>query len=591
MKKRIVSIILTLSMVIVVFIAPVHATNSVDGIGYDSMLDAESGSFWVQRYNNRFNMFQRVVELLGLVEDEGFFEGISGANLPEKYLNWLVSSVGFGEVEESVALASCRNLTQRLNNGVPANLTTKLQYNNQIRVIIQRFDEVSQDVATLLGYSRFYVSLRYDDSRGVYRPYENTSGHWVTDSFGRFICYKPAYGSNLDSYADSWVHSAAFDTYLMNGQRQFHMTTKAALEAMANQLGGGAFLYHWREYWVIADKFKANSSGYPIRCDYNGNAYACWYDDNSVAVNKPQTITEVTNPDDGGDVPTITENNNQLNLDLTSFIVNLPDGDFVVGDAYYDYSNKSYTFNAYTYNITNNYYTYNISYSWTYHVNYTSVTYIGQSEEYDKTYEFYYQLPDGRSSADLTAEELEQLNLSVDVINYGRSADDTRLRSLYHFDGNTDDSSYWNYATSFQWNKGASLTYMESGNFNGALYLDETEHDFSLTLPSALGTYDFTLQFRIYQSYTEVPQLDSYIKNGNYMLLQFNGSQILNGSGTVLASMPVGSWNEIALIRDNGVLRYYLNGVQLGTVSDSNPYSKTLVFHFGSAQQTYKELD
>lgn len=302
------------------------------------------------------------------------------------------------------------------------------------------------------------------------------------------------------------------------------------------------------------------------------------------------TGTEQTVSDNTGNGDTNLTIGDVLLLDaLNKFIVS-PEGDInFIDNVTFDQSSKTYNF------TTNNEYNYydnrSWSYSWTYHINYTSITYIGQSEEYDKSYEFYYELPDGRSSADLTAEELEQLNLAVDVINYGRSADDTRLRSLYHFDGNTDDASYWNYCTAFTWNQGASLTYLESGNFNGALYLDETDHDFTLTLPSALGSNDFTLQFRYYQSATAAPQNDSYIRFGSTDLMRFNGSQILNGSGTVLSSMPIGTWNELAIIRESGTVRYYLNGVQLGTVSNSTAFTAAVTFHFGSSQQTYKELD
>lgn len=313
-----------------------------------------------------------------------------------------------------------------------------------------------------------------------------------------------------------------------------------------------------------------------------------------------QTVTGVTDNSDA-----LGSSDTQLNLNLgdimmldalNKFVVS-PDGDInFIDNVTFDMSSKTYKFadtvNYYYYD--NRSYTWN--YEWTYHINYTSVTYIGQSEEYDKHYEFYYELPDGRSSADLTAEELEQLNLSVDVLNYGRSADDVRLRSLYHFDGTTHDASYWNYAADFIWNTGASLTYMESGNFNGALYLDETEHDFTIKLPSSLGSGGFTVQWRMYQSYTAAPQLDSYVTMGA-KLLQFNGSQILDRSGTVLASMPIGSWNEIAIIRedDASALRYYLNGIQIGTDSDSSvssaSYGPFIQFHFGADQQTYKQLD
>lgn len=225
-------------------------------------------------------------------------------------------------------------------------------------------------------------------------------------------------------------------------------------------------------------------------------------------------------------------------------------------------------------------------------INYTSITYIGTTEEYNKYYEVYYTLPDGRDSADLTAEELEQLNVSVDVIPYGRSADDTSLRSLYHFDGDTRDSSYWNYCTDFTWNTGASLTYMDAGVFEGALYLDETEHDFTLTLPSSLSSTDgFTLQFRYYQSYTAAPQTDSYITIGTVTPLKFNGGYFLNGSGTKLAATPIGSWNEVAIILDDGTLYFYLNGVCIGSSTFSGSLSNQIQFHFGADQQTYKYLD
>ena len=257
----------------------------------------------------------------------------------------------------------------------------------------------------------------------------------------------------------------------------------------------------------------------------------------------------------------------------------------IIDGVIYDESTKTYyidSHDSYTTNIYN-YYTYQ------YYINYTSITYIGTTEEYDKHYEVYYKLPDGRSSADPTAEELEQLNVSIDVINYGRSADDVSLRSLYHFDGDTDDASYWNYCTEFTWNKGASLTYMDEGTFNGSLYLDETEHDFTFTMPSGLMR-DFTLQFRFYQSATAAPQTDSYIKLGSTTVMQFDGANIKNGSGTTLSAMPIGSWNELALIRDSGTLYYYLNGVKIGSVSQGIAWDK-LTFHFGSGQQTFKKLD
>lgn len=279
-----------------------------------------------------------------------------------------------------------------------------------------------------------------------------------------------------------------------------------------------------------------------------------------------------------------------VGVDLGSLIGNLPtDSNVIFNGCTYDESTKTYYYHTEVpITIDNRQYYY---FTYNYHINYTSITYIGTTEEYDKHYEVYYKLPDGRSSADLTAEELEQLNLSIDVINYGRSADDVSLRSLYHFDGDTDDSSYWNYCTGFTWNKGASLTYMDEGSFGGSLYLDETEHDFTLTLPSGLSSLDFTLQFRYYQSATAAPQADSYINLGSIAVLKLDGANIKNGSGTTLSAMPIGSWNELALIRDGGTLYYYLNGVCIGNAAISSALSDKITFHFGSSQQTFKKLD
>lgn len=328
-----------------------------------------------------------------------------------------------------------------------------------------------------------------------------------------------------------------------------------------------------------------NSAGTQFYATPSGLAYAYMPTDESASGSDRPTDSVIEVGGDGSK-NTVTVDGDNTKIDIENGIFTGLDGTLqIIDGVIYDESTKTYyidSHDSYTTNIYN-YYTYQ------YYINYTSITYIGYTEQYDKHYEVYYKLPDGRSSADLTAEELEQLNLSIDVINYGRSADDVSLRSLYHFDGDTDDESYWNYCTAFTWNKGASLTYMDEGTFGGSLYLDETEHDFTFTMPSGL-TGDFTLQFRYYQSATAAPQTDSYIKLGSTTVMQFDGANIKNGSGTTLSAMPIGSWNELALIRDSGTLYYYLNGVKIGSVSQGIAWDK-LTFHFGSGQQTFKKLD
>ena len=328
-----------------------------------------------------------------------------------------------------------------------------------------------------------------------------------------------------------------------------------------------------------------NSAGTQFYATPSGLAYACMPTDESASGSDRPTDSVIEVGGDGSE-NTVTVDGDNTKIDIENGIFTGLDGTLqIIDGVIYDESTKTYyidSHDSYTTNIYN-YYTYQ------YYINYTSITYIGYTEQYDKHYEVYYKLPDGRSSADLTAEELEQLNLSIDVINYGRSADDVSLRSLYHFDGDTDDSSYWNYCTGFTWNKGASLTYMDEGTFGGSLYLDETEHDFTLTMPSGLMG-DFTLQFRYYQSATAAPQTDSYLNLGSTAALKLDGANIKNGSGTTLSAMPIGSWNELALICDGGTLYYYLNGVKIGSAASATVFDK-ITFHFGSSQQTFKKLD
>ena len=406
------------------------------------------------------------------------------------------------------------------------------------------------------------------------------------------VCYfvepEQAEGETAATLGGKWVDAA-----FRGGVPGLHLYSyRSTLETVADRLcdlgetcGVQSWTYKNEKYWYILKE-----RGSSVYADKQGRPYVV-RQSSDYAVDKNQNYYAPGK--DSGDTF------NQQLVDLLTGVLNAPRGDSVTqGDnslyledgAIYNPDNRTYSFTATnSFNTTNNYY-YTYNYHYEYHINYTSVTYIGTTAEYDQIYEYYYELPDGRSSADLTAAELLALNTEVDVVPYVRSTDNTALRALYHFDGNTRDASYWNYLTSFDWATGASITYMESPSpFGGYLYLDETEHDFAITLPSGLGSQDFTLQFRLYQKATVTPQDDSYISFGSAQVLKFDGGDFnFNGSDHL---MPVGTWNEFTILRDSGILRLYLNGV----IVDSYPYSvalsKTITFHFGSAQQTTKGLD
>lgn len=293
------------------------------------------------------------------------------------------------------------------------------------------------------------------------------------------------------------------------------------------------------------------------------------------------------------------EDNSKV-LDLTNGKLTLVDElgslfELNIDDVSFDFDNRSYTVNAYDIKQTNNYYEYNYyTYNIQYTYNNTYVTYIGSTAEYQpKEWVLYYELPDGRSSADLTEEDIAGLSFQFnDVVNYKRSATDTSLRALYHFDGNTNDSSYWSTQGDFTWNTGASITYMESNAFNGALYLDEKTHDFTITLPSNIGSGDFSLQWRYYQnSATTSTNMDNYLTIGGQKLLQWSEHALYNGSGTKVGDLSVGTWQELALVRNKGTLHIYHNGVKLASVALSSVLTNQIVFHLGPASKAYAMLD
>lgn len=100
-------------------------------------------------------------------------------------------------------------------------------------------------------------------------------------------------------------------------------------------------------------------------------------------------------------------------------------GDTSYGDLIYspDLSTYYYHTENYTYEITNNY-------------NYTHINYYmpGADTPFQQA-NYYYELPDGRNSATLTASEIMGLSTGFDVVNYTQVASDPFQKALFHFDG------------------------------------------------------------------------------------------------------------------------------------------------------------
>lgn len=520
----------------------------------------------VEAWNNKFGPFL-LTGVIGSVAQAGFWSSTDS----------LFSVVGVGPLNSSGSLVSVVSSLDKRYNSASASFE---------RWFTQGF----------LGlFTVGNIVTKFDSSRGVYRPYNKGAGLWMVNSKGHFPYFDPSASSASSGPGGQWLRTDQCKT-------NYNVLSEAALLDLVSVLNSSS------QYCSVSDYgtgykaiFAAPESGLRgmLYCDEVSRPYVCPAASDSFAVNQSNnyyteennTTNNNTTVIDQGD----TVNNTVINLEDNS--VWYPDGTWnFIDQLLYDASTKTYyvdSHDSYTWNeTTNNYVTNNYNSFYQYHINYTSITYIGTTAEYDKTYELYYQLPDGRSSADLTAEDLEQLSLVfADVVNYKRSADDVSQRALYHFDGDTQDSSYWSYCSDFHWNAGASLTYMDEGTFGGSLYLDETAHGFTMTLPNNDISADFTLQFRYYQSYTAAPQLDSSISLGGVKVFQWDGAKYYTGTGTAICATSVGNWNEICIMRKDSVLYYYINGVPYTSVPDNGFQGNTVYFQFGSKQQTYKKLD
>lgn len=171
-------------------------------------------------------------------------------------------------------------------------------------------------------------------------------------------------------------------------------------------------------------------------------------------------------------------------LDIDNHLIYNP-----VTNNYNTYNTVNYNYDYNIYNFTTNEYNYYVQ------NNYTYVSYfIVDSDQQSYYYEIYYQLPDGRNSYDLTAEDVWGQYFIYDVTNYDYVAeDDGKTLALFHFDGDLKDSSANNCMAVYEGNN-ASYTYVDS-DFGSALKMSGNDYKLNITLPENLDG-DFTIEGR-----------------------------------------------------------------------------------------------
>lgn len=190
-------------------------------------------------------------------------------------------------------------------------------------------------------------------------------------------------------------------------------------------------------------------------------------------------------------------------------------------NTFYDMSRDyTYTYNTAYYNNTyNSYYipvTYNdVDYNYfiTYSPTYTNITYIvdgcnDPSQAVSNNY--YFQLPDGRNSYNLTADDVFGIPLAGEVINYDAVPENDNCVALYHFDGNITDASGKSNTAVFD--DGTVPQYISSNGFGKHLMLSNCGA-FRVTLPEALEA-PYTVEFKFnYGQYVDFLITERMLRN------------------------------------------------------------------------------
>lgn len=222
---------------------------------------------------------------------------------------------------------------------------------------------------------------------------------------------------------------------------------------------------------------------------------------------------------------------------------------------YYEDNSSS---DVYSFETTNNFITYEYNYTY-----YDIVVSPKESPTEGKFFKVYYELPDGRSSFNLTPDDIDGVIFNYDVINYERTVLDSDVIGIWHLDGDyfnsvtfTENPNIWNNNfvdgrfdgcvmrdASYTYNSNPSST---NKNFNNIyLYTDWT-----------LESSDWTLEFWV------------WCPDPSSTLYQDSSGNYHRSKPSIFLFDSAPAWINVA-VQSNG--DYYVNG-QLGY---SSPFWQT----------------
>lgn len=279
-----------------------------------------------------------------------------------------------------------------------------------------------------------------------------------------------------------------------------------------------------------------------------------------------------------------------------------------------NYINKSVTNYYETNNYTNMYYnqTYNTFYSTinnnNYYIQYTP-TYVtvvnGTSAEDAKISRFYFKLPDGRNSSNLTAADVYGMVFGYDAINYDSVLEEPSLQLLCHFDGNHDDSGP--NAIAHSYSAGSSISFSSSGRFDECLYWTKSEkHSMSYYLPSAPDDFTFECFVKITDAtFTNSSAFTTQLGGktfftitlGSYKPILFTNYKSDSSSSTVNSTalfvgvegslnsteiaydllggtgISQGVFYHVAVVHSGTTVKYYINGTLIYSYTATKTFS------------------
>lgn len=522
MKKKIVSMVLAFSMILSLF-----------SVSHAIAKDYDSVAAWDAYWSNIYELYDIVTS--GLGSDELRSKIWACFDLASEDILGFIS----GSFDESASVFSYAALEQRCTNfSTSLNWFFREYSSNSSLPISHAF----MTLISALNDLRF--SVRYDSNRGQYRIYCDTSHCWLVNSYGEYV-YSPGSTDAADNSGGLWVK-----TRDITWDKVTVLPYDSLVSIRDGLIAGGrdCTLSHNGDYWVIHDPKTVETF-----CNTKGSPFVALWSDSATDIE--------WNYNDAPTDQIVNIENGTINVDGTIEYVESIE---------YNTNDQSYTVNSYYYNTTTNEYITN-TYQVSYYYDYTYVVNIGTSAMDQESYKFYYDLPDGRNSGDLTMEDLVSLSVNFDIVTYDKAQDTGTLRYLYHFDGDTLPDSYDDAGIYMMTN--TSIQYIDAGVFGGAMYLDSNYHHVWVDSCDAWGQgEDIFVMFRYYYSPTQdagaVP-LRVRVAGDEFFRIQGDSYIFLDNSQyTTAARLDGGQWVEYGFWwqSDRQEISFYVNGEGVGSI-------------------------